>query len=47
VALAQLIFGKAGAQLLPFLHELSAAGELHARITTERRRRRTTSTTTS
>lgn len=35
VALAQLIFGKAGAQLLPFLHELSAAGELHARITTQ------------
>lgn len=35
VALAQQIFGKAGAQLLPFLHELAEAGALHASVTTE------------
>jgi hypothetical protein len=35
VAYAQLILGKAGANLLPFLDELAKTGELHAKVTTE------------
>lgn len=35
VALAQQLFGKAGAQLLPFLKELRDAGELTARVTSD------------
>lgn len=35
VALAQQIFGKSGAQLLPFLQELATTGKLNAKVTTE------------
>ena len=35
VAYAQLLMGKSGANLLPFLHDLANAGELHAKVTTE------------
>lgn len=35
VALAQQLFGKSGAQLLPFLLDLAKAGELNAKVTTE------------
>lgn len=35
VAFAQQIFGKSGAQLLPFLNELAQTGALNAKVTTE------------
>lgn len=35
VAYAQQMLGKAGANLLPFMHDLAAAGNLNARVTTE------------
>jgi hypothetical protein len=34
VAEAQQIFGKSGAELLPFLEQLAKTGELHAKVTT-------------
>jgi hypothetical protein len=34
-AAAMLLFGKAGAEMLPFLKDLAQAGELHAKVTTE------------
>lgn len=35
VAFAQEVFGKAGANLLPFLYELASAGKLQAKVTAE------------
>ncbi|MFC5498132.1 hypothetical protein ACFPOE_11350 [Caenimonas terrae] len=34
-AAAMMLFGKAGAELLPFLKDLAATGELHAKVTAE------------
>lgn len=34
-AVAMALFGKQGAQMLPFLHDLAVAGELQARVSTE------------
>ena len=34
-AAAMLLFGKSGAEILPFLKDLAVAGELHAKVTTE------------
>ncbi len=38
-ALAQTLFGRAGAQLLPFLHQLAEAGKINAEVTTEQGKR--------
>lgn len=35
VAAAQMVLGKSGAQLLPFLNDLAAAGELQVKVTAE------------
>ena len=34
-AAAMMLFGKTGAEMLPFLKDLATAGELHAKVTTE------------
>jgi lambda family phage tail tape measure protein len=34
-AAAMMLFGKTGAEMLPFLKDLAVAGELHAKVTTE------------
>lgn len=34
-AAAMLIFGKSGAEMLPYLKDLAATGELHAKVTTQ------------
>jgi len=34
-AAAMMLFGKTGAEMLPFMRDLAVAGELHAKVTTE------------
>ena len=46
-ALAQTLFGRAGAQLLPFLHQLAEAGKINAEVTTEQGNAPRTSRTSS